>query len=94
MKFKIATLTFKAKRGVPDYLCLLLTVYQPTRTLRSSDTGLLYRPRTSSDFESYCFTSAAPTIWNSLSVTTRTANSIGTFRSRLKTDLFAKAYAA
>ena len=31
---------------------------------------------------------------NSLSVTTRTANSIGTFRSRLKTDLFAKAYAA
>jgi len=64
------------------------------RTLRSSDNGLLYRPRTSSDFESYCFRSAAPTIWNSLSVTTRTANSIGTFRSRLKTDLFAKAYAA
>jgi len=50
--------------------------------------------RTSSDFESYCFTSAAPTIWNSLSVTTRTANSIGTFRFRLKTDLFEKAYAA
>ena len=49
---------------------------------------------TSSDFESYCFTSAASTIWNSLSVTTRTANSIGTFRSRLKSDLFAKAYAA
>ena len=62
--------------------------------LRSSDTGLLYRPRTSSDFESYCFTSAAPTVWNSLSVTTRTANRIGTFRSRLKTDLFTKAYAA
>lgn len=94
VKFKIATLTFKAKHGVPDYLGSLLTVYQPTRTLRSSDNGLLYRPRTSSDFESYCFRSAAPTIWNSLSVTTRTANSIGTFRSRLKTDLFAKAYAA
>ena len=94
VKFKIATLTFKAKLGVPDYLCSLLTDYQPTRSLRSSDTGLLCRPRTSSDFESYCFTSAAPTIWNSLSVTTRTANSISTFRSRLKTDLFAKAYAA
>jgi len=80
--------------AVAYYLCLLLTVYQPTRTLRSSDTGLLYRPGTSSDFESYCFTSAALTIWNSLSVTTRTANCIGTFRSRLKTDLFAKAYAA
>jgi len=70
VKFKITTLTFKAKCGVPDYLCSLLTDYQPTRTLRSSVTGLLYRPRTSSDFESYCFTSAAPTIWNSLSVTT------------------------
>ena len=54
VKFKIATLTFKAKRGVPDYLCSLLTDFQPTRTLRSSDTGLLHRPRTSSDFESYC----------------------------------------
>ena len=30
------------------------------RTLRSSDNGLLYRPRTSSDFESNCFRSAAP----------------------------------
>ena len=46
VKFKIATLTFEAKRGVPDYLCSLLTDYQPTRTLQSSDTGLLYRPRT------------------------------------------------
>jgi len=34
VKLKIATLTFKAKRGVPDYLCSLLTDYQPTRTLR------------------------------------------------------------
>ena len=30
----------------------------------------LYRPRTSSDFESHSFPSAVPTIWNSLSVTT------------------------
>jgi len=91
---QVSTRSLKAKHGVPDYLGSLLTVYQPTRTSRSSDNGLLYRPRTSSDFESYCFTSAATTIWrNSLSVTTRTANSIGTFRSRLKTDLFAKAYA-
>jgi len=80
------------KCGVPDYFCLLLTGDQPTRTLRSSDTELPYRPHTSSDFVSHSFASAAPTIWNSLSVTTRTANSIGTFRSRLKTDLFSKAY--
>jgi len=42
----------------------------------------------SSDFESHSFTNAAQTICNSLSVTTRTASSIFTFR----TDLFAKAY--
>ena len=61
------------------------------RTLRSSDTELLYWPRTSSDFESLNFTSAVPTIWK-LPVTIRTANSTGTFRSRLKTELFAKAH--
>ena len=66
---------------VQNYLCVM----------HGSETWPM---KTEHDFESYCFTSAAPTIWNSLSVTTMTANSIGTFRSRLKTDLFAKAYAA
>jgi len=92
VEYKIAILMLMAKCGAADYLCSFLTGYQPTKTLPSMDTELLCWPRTSSDFESHCFTKAAPTIWNSLSVNTRTANSIGTFRSRLKTDLFAKAY--
>jgi len=46
-------LTFKAKRGIPDYFCSLLTGDQPMRTQRSSDTELLYRPCSSSYFESH-----------------------------------------
>jgi len=35
---------------------------------------------------------AAPTVWNSLSLSTRSANTFGTFKSRLKTELFMSAY--
>jgi len=42
--------------------------------------------------DSHTFTSAAPVIWNSLSVSTRPTNSICAFRSRLKTVLFANVY--
>ena len=63
VKYNIEIVVFKAKYGVPDYLCSLLTSYQPTRTLRSlyTCTERIYRPRTS-DFESHSFTNAAPTI--------------------------------
>jgi len=35
---------------------------------------------------------AAPTVWNSLSLSARSANTFGTFKSRLKTELFMSAY--
>ena len=38
------------------------------------------------------FCSAAPTIWNSLNSSTREAASIGTFKARLKTELFLSAF--
>jgi len=76
----------------------LVTVVQSVPTVLSQTSGvdaplLCPRPDSEEESSSVC-PSAAPTVWNSLSVTTRTANSIGTFRSRLKTDLFAKAYGA
>ena len=45
-----------------------------------------------SSFADRSFSIAAPTIWNSLSPSTRSADTIGAFKSRLKTDLFASAY--
>jgi len=70
----------------------LLHDYQPTRTLRSSTANKLQCPPLMSPFADRSFSIAAPTVWNSLSPSTRSADTIGTFKSRLKTDLFASAY--
>ncbi len=45
--FKILMLTYKALHGLaPHYLSQLLSVYTPSRDLRSSDSGLLVIPPT------------------------------------------------
>ena len=75
----------KAKRsGLPVYLHDLLHDYQPTRTLRSSTANKLQRPPLIGSFADRSFSTAAPTVWNSLLPSTRSADSIGTFKSRLK----------
>ena len=47
--------------------------------------------RVSTNVFTRTFSIAAPTVWNSLSPSTRSADTIGAFKSRLKTDLFASA---
>lgn len=89
IKYKIALLTFKTLHfGKPSYLSELLSLYQPSRKLRSSDANLLAVPdiRTSLGRRSFSF--AAPSIWNSLPPDLRSCTSISTFCSRLKTHLF------
>ena len=49
----------------------LLHDYQPTRTLRSSTAYELQRPPLISSFADRSFSIAAPTVWNSLSPSTR-----------------------
>jgi len=91
--FKMATVTFKAKNlGQLVYLHNMLQEYQPTRTLRSSTAHLLHHPYASTSVSSRAFSVAAPTIWNQMTVNTRTANTLGTFKTRLKTELFTPAY--
>ena len=93
IEYKIAAITYKAKHsGLPVYLHDLLHDYQPTRTLRSSTANKLQRPPLMSPFADRSFSIAAPTVWNSLSPSTRSAETIGAFKSRLKTDLIASAY--
>ena len=88
--FKLALLTYNALHDIgPSYLCELLTVYRPTRTLRSSDQSLLVEP----PFRTICygqkaFVNAAPRIWNSLPVHIRECTTKDTFKSNLKTYLF------
>ena len=94
VRFKLAAVTFEAKHsGLPTYLHDDLHDYQPTRMLRSSTAHLLQRPLVLASIASRSFSVAAPTVWNSLSVNTRSADSFASFKRRLKYELFASTYA-
>jgi len=61
-KFKIAYITYKTLSTTqPAYLYSSLTHYTPSRTLRSSDSKLLFVPRVRTCFGSRSFAVAAPT---------------------------------
>jgi len=93
IKFKIATLTFKAlETGQPPYLAQLLCAYAPTRALHSSTSKLLQVPRTNLRFGSRSFCASAPTLWNSLSRSVRFCESLTAFRKHLKTFYFQSAF--
>ena len=89
IKFKIATLTFKAINfRKPSYLSELLTSYQPSRSLRSSGTNLLSVPDIRSEIGRRSFSYAAPKLWNSLPPDLRSCTCISTFQGKLKTHVF------
>ena len=94
IEFKILLLTYKALNGqAPLYLKELLVPYYPTRALRSQNTGLLVVPKVSkSRMGGRAFNYQAPLLWNHLPVSVREADTLSTFKSRLKTFLFDKAY--
>ena len=77
----------------PPYLSDLLEDYEPPRTLRSSDAGLLTvykaKRRTWGD---RAFSVAAPILWNELPKNIRDAPSLPAFKTALKTHLFKIAF--
>lgn len=94
IEFKILLLTYKALNGqAPLYLKELIVPYHPTRALRSQNSGLLVVPRVfKSRMGGRAFNYQAPLLWNHLPVSIRGADTLSTFKSRLKTFLFDKAY--
>ena len=88
--FKTLLLTYRILNGMaPQYLVDLLSIYKPSRPLRSADKCLLSVPR--STLKSYgdkCFTVAAPKEWNSLPIDIRNLTSLDSFKRQLKTFLF------
>ena len=76
----------------PSYLHSLLDNYTPSRNLRSEGQHLLRIPlrRSAAARRSFCF--GAPTVWNSLNSKTREADSLESFKTRLKTKLFSSAF--
>ena len=84
LEFKILLLTYKC------LLCELLKFRNPSRTLRSSMQSLLqnsYRPNTLY-YGERAFAFAAPKLWNSIPEHIKSASSLSTFKTALKTYLF------
>ncbi len=91
---KIFLLTYKALNDLaPAYLTNLLSRYNPTRSLRSQNSGLLVVPRIAKSTKGgrnglYL----APKLWNSLPDNVRGSDTLSLFKSRLKTHLFSQAF--
>ena len=68
------------------YFVLDQMISWPTRTLRSSTAHLLHQPYAPTSVSSHAFSVAEPSARNQLTVNTRTASTLGTFKARLKTE--------
>ena len=94
IQYKILSYTYRAiHHQSPVYRSDLLSVYRPTRSLRSESTIMLTVPRTRNVTSGdRTFTKAAATLWNSLPVNTRNSDSCIKFQRQQKTFLFRQQY--
>ena len=94
--YLITILTFQAIHGLaPKYLCELVRIKeQSSYHLRSSEEIILLQPSEKSltRHGDRAFQFAAPRLWNRLPRDLKLLNSIGTFKTQLKTYLFRIAY--
>ena len=97
-EFKLATLVYKfIHTGFPKYFAPYLSTYHNTYNTRRSQSVAnflnvpKFQPKSTKQF---CFSFAfdAPTVWNSLPEDIRASPTIASFRKKLKTYLYAKAY--
>ncbi|KAI2645342.1 hypothetical protein H4Q32_028855 [Labeo rohita] len=94
VKFKILMFVFKAINGLaPVYLAELVMVYQPARTLRSSEHTALVMPKFNyKKFGGWSFAIQGPKLWNALPEQLRNNTDLCVFKSQLKTHLFRQAF--
>ena len=91
--FKVACLIFKCQHQLaPDYLSELISEYIPSRSLRSANGKFLVTPVHRLALAERAFSVGGPKIWNSLSLDVRNCESLEHFKSKLKTELFQRAY--
>src|SRR5688572_6474258 len=98
IEFKLCLLVFKLLHGAaPEYLRDYCTETHSSvsglrlRSLKKTD---LRVGRMRTRFGDRAFSVSGPRCWNSLPPTIRSANSVDSFKSQLKTYLFSKAYPA
>ncbi|XP_068507191.1 uncharacterized protein [Syngnathus scovelli] len=84
---KVLLLTYKSLHGLaPSYLVDLVVPYVPSRNLRSQNAS----PRAQT--MSRAFSIRAPELWNALPMDIRTATSVETFKTCLKTHFYDMAF--
>ena len=93
--YKIALIVFKCLNveNFPPYLKELISIYKPSRTLRSSDKLLLDTPyKKLTTFGQRSFAYSAPKVWNGLPFHLRSCTSLIVFKKSLKTHFFRIAF--
>jgi len=79
INYKLSVITYRTRStGNPAYLHHLIHDYLPARTLRSSDKLLLTVPRMVLALSAKAFSISAPSVWNSLSYSCRSAELLST----------------
>ncbi len=87
--FKILLLVYHSLHSsAPAYLQNSLTMYTPSRSLRSSNTLSLQVPRIKRSWGNRSFSYLGPKHWNDLPIEIRQSPSLDSFKTRLKTYLF------
>lgn len=92
--YKTLVLTYKAVQGLaPSYIADLVSIYTPSRSLRSADSLHLNQPSCRlKTMDQRAFSCAAPRLWNALPLFVRNAPTLSSFKKSLKTHLFKTAY--
>ena len=91
--FKINLLTYKALREKqPVYLHSMLAASIPSRSPRSNNDNSLSVRRVKTNTGARGFHSCAPSLWNNLPLSVRSASSVATFKKYLKTHLIDLAF--
>ena len=100
-EFKLATLVYKFIHiGFPKYFAPYLSMYHNTYNTRRSQSVAnflnvpKFQPKIHKSTKQFGFSFAfdAPTVWNSLPEDIRASPTIASFRTKLKTYLYTKAY--
>jgi len=95
IEYKIALLTYKAVTiQQPQYLSELIRLYETPKQLRPRGANILQYSTAVPNFSRSAFCHASPTIWNNLpeTVISDITVSTDTFKSRLKTALYSRAF--
>jgi hypothetical protein len=92
--FKVLLMTYKALNGLaPPYISELLSLYEPSRMLRSSQKMMLVEPRTNLvKYGDRAFKNVAPKLWNKLPQNVKCTDTLDSFKLKIKSILFKEAF--